>query len=319
MRNILHFYYQNRKKIWMIILIIVIIIGLIRLANYIVGHKSHNPDNTYQNGNTIKDINGNSSTNAIISSNNSLVDGGQISSSTLKTAKDTIESFINYCNNGEVEQAYNLLTDECKEELYPTLEIFRENYWKGFFEKQRICVIENWIGNTYKVTITEDMLTTGNSINKNSYIDYVTIVRSENSYKLNINNYIGRKEINKTTEKNGIEVNVVRKDTYMDYETYEIQVNNKSNKDVMLDNLKESDTIYLQDSKDVKYIAQNYKLQNNDMIINSGLKKNIKITFSNGYTTSRELKYLVFSKLISDYNSRVDINKQETYAFYIDL
>lgn len=315
MRNILHFYYQNRKKIWAIILVIVIIIGLIRLLNYIVGHKSPDSNNNiYQDNNIIKDINGNSSTNAIISSNNSLVDGGKISSSTLKSAKDTIESFINYCNNGEVEQAYNLLTDECKEELYPTLEIFRENYWKGFFEKQRICVIENWTSNTYKITITEDMLTTGNSINKNSYIDYVTIVKSENSYKLNINNYIGSTEINRSTEKNDIEIKVLRKNTYMDYETYEIQVNNKSKNNIILDNLEQSDTIYLQDSKDIKYIAQNYKLQNNDMMINSGVKKNIEITFSNGYTTSRKLKYLVFSKLISN-----NIDKQETYAFYINL
>ena len=50
------------------------------------------------------------------------------------------------------------------------------------------------------------------------------------------------------------------------------------------------------------------------MMINSGVKKNIEITFSNGYTTSRKLKYLVFSKLISN-----NIDKQTTYAFYINL
>ncbi len=314
MHNILHFYYQNRKRIWTVILVVVIIIGLIRIANYIVGHKSPNPNNTYQNSNTIKDINGNLSTNAIVSNDNSLVDGGKISSTVLKKAKDVIETFINYCNNGEVEQAYNLLTKECKEELYPTLDVFKNNYWNGFFEKQKICVIENWTSNTYKVTITEDMLTTGNSINKNSYIDYITIAEDENSYKLNINNYIGRTEINKSTEKNDIEIKVLRKNTYMDYETYEIQVNNKSKNNIILDDLEKSNTIYLQDSKDAKYIAQNYKLQDNDMMINSGVKKNIEITFSNGYTTSRKLKYLVFSKLISN-----NIDKQETYAFYINL
>lgn len=315
MHNIIHFYYQNKKKIWKVIIIIVMIIVILRVLNYIAGNKSIT---NKQNNIISENINQNEDSNSIIL-NNSLVDGGQLSSTTLKKAKSIIDNFISYCNNGEVEQAYNLLTKECQEELYPTLEIFRNNYWNGFFDKKKICIIENWTGMTYKVTITEDMLTTGNSVDKNAYIEYVTIIQNGDDYKLNINNYIGRTEINKTTEKNDIEIKVISKDTYMDYETYNIQVNNKSKNNVILDNLEENNTIYLQDSKNIKYNAHNYKLQKNDMIINSGIKRNIKITFSNGYTTSRELKYLVFSKLISNYKNDSDIRNQESYTFYINL
>lgn len=318
MHNIIHFYYQNKKKILTIILITALVIGIIKFLNYMVGNKKYN-NNQYQDNNIIIDMNEGEPTNTIILDNNSLVDGGQISSASVTAAKNTIDNFINYCNNGEIEDAYNILSDECKEELYPTIDIFKQNYINGFFDKQRMCVIENWTNMTYKVTIVDDMLTTGNNIDKNAYIDYMTIVQDKDIYKLNINNYIGRTEINKTTEKNDIEINVISKDTYMDYEKYNIQVNNKSNNNVILDNLEESDTIYLQDLKDIKYSAQNYKIQKNDMIINSGIKKNIEITFSNGYIASREFKYLVFSKLISNANKDNDINSQETYTFYINL
>lgn len=315
MHNIIHFYYQNKKKIWTVILITALIIGIIKFLNYMAGNKKPN-NNKNQYKNSIEEINGQEPTNAIISNNSSLVDGEELSPHSLKTAKETINSFIDYCNNGEVENAYNVLTNECKEELYPTLDIFKNNYWKDFFREPKMCIIENWTNMTYKVTVIEDMITTGNNPDKNTYIDYMTIVSDGNVNKLNINNYIGRKEINKKTEKNNIIAKVISKDTYMDYEKYNIQIDNNSDKNVMLDNLEESDTIYLQDSKEVKYNSYNYKIQRNDMIINKGMKKNIEITFSNGYTPSRELKYLVFSRLISN-NS--DINNQETYAFYIEL
>lgn len=318
MHIIRHFYYQNKKKIWTIIVVVVVIIVIINLLNYLLKQRDIT-NNKQINDNIIENINGKENTNAIISDNKSLVDGTPISSNSLKTAKELINNFVSYCNNGEVEQAYELLTEECKEELYPTLEIFKKNYWQGLFNKKKVAIIENWINSTYKVTIIEDMLATGNTTDTNKYIEYVTLVEKNKSYKLNINNYIGRTEINKTNEKNSIEIKVISKDTYMDYEIYNLQVNNKSEKNIILDTLQNSDTIYLQDEKEIKYKAYNYKLQANDITINQGTKKNIEITFSNGYTTGRKIEYLVFSKLISNYRNDVDINNQETYTFYIDI
>lgn len=318
MHSIRHFYYQNKKKIWIIIIVVVVIIGIINLLNYLL--KQRNSGNNKQiNDNIIENINGKENTNAIVSDNKSLVDGTSISSNSLKIAKEIINNFISYCNNGEVEQAYDLLTEECKEELYPTLEVFKKNYWQGFFTRNKVALIENWTSSTYKVTIIEDMLATGNVADTDTYIEYMTLLEKNKTYKLNINNYIGRTEINKTSEKNDLEIKVVSKDTYMDYEVYNLQINNKSEKNVILDTLQDSDTIYLQDTKEIKYKAHNHKLQANDLTINKGTKKNIEVTFSNGYTTSRKIEYLVFSKLISDYKNNLDINNQETYTFYIDI
>lgn len=322
MHNLIHFYYQNKKKIWKVIIIIALIIALIQILNYIVGRNgtSNNKNNNKVSSSKIlEDVNGKEPTNTIVSSEKSLVDGNELSSTSLKTAKQAINDFINCCNNGEVDKAYNLLTEECKEELYPTIEFFKTNYIDGIFKEPKVCIIENWTNRTYKVTITEDMLTTGNNINGTESIDYITIAGDKDNYKLNVNSYIGRTKINKTTEKKDLEVKVVSKDTYMDYEKYNIEINNKSEKNVILDNLEKNNTIYLEDSNKVRYNVQIYKLQKNDMIINSGIKREVEIAFSNGYTTSRKMENLVFSKLIFNDKSNVESNGQETYEFYIDL
>lgn len=49
-----------------------------------------------------------------------------------------ISKFIDYCNTGKIEEAYNMLSSECKEEKYNTIEDFEKEYINKKF-KIRIC------------------------------------------------------------------------------------------------------------------------------------------------------------------------------------
>ena len=45
------------------------------------------------------------------------------------TIENTMKKFVNYCNNGDYNSAYNMLTDECKKALkYNDAKIFKETY-----------------------------------------------------------------------------------------------------------------------------------------------------------------------------------------------
>ena len=117
----------------------------------------------------------------------------------LKNATDTIYKFVDYCNKQEIEKAYNLITEECKQQMYPTLDAFKNAYYGDVFNgKQRTCTIENWVGDIYKVRMGEDILSTGKDTGY-AKEDYITIKKVDNEYKLNINNYIGTTKIEKTT------------------------------------------------------------------------------------------------------------------------
>ena len=96
------------------------------------------------------------SNNAIIS-DQSLTSGKQLSGERLKNDSEIINKFLNYCNEGNLNEAYNILTDECKEEMYPTIDDFKKIYYDNTFgEKKKSYTIENWMEDTYQVNITED-------------------------------------------------------------------------------------------------------------------------------------------------------------------
>lgn len=76
--------------------------------------------------------------------------------------KKIISKFIEYCNVGNVSEAYNMLSDKCKTEVYYSEDIFKNEYIGKSF---RIKIVKYEVGflndDTYKVDLTQNMLETG--------------------------------------------------------------------------------------------------------------------------------------------------------------
>ena len=157
--------------------------------------------------------------------------------------------------------------------------------------------IENWVKDTYRVNITGDLLATGKD-DGYSKLDYITVKRSDDEYKLNINNYIGYTEINKKTTEDNISINVISKNTYKDYEEYTISATNNTENIVQLDNISNTDTLYLEDSKGVKYPYYNHELTVPMVTIPSGQTKEVAIKFYSSYVSTKTIERMVFSDII---------------------
>lgn len=310
MNKIVRWYNQNRKVIFITIGIIVFLFGLLQLLNNMSKNNLENKEKN-KDENTIL-LNQN---NELIS-DKSAVTGDEISENKLIEDTQIIKQFMEACNNKNIEAAYNLLTDECKEEMFPNIDDFIEIYYLPNFEKQeKNFNIENWIKNTYKVTIIGDVISTGKIDETNKKQDYITIINKEDGYKLNINNYIGRKEINKETKSNNVNIKVEAKDIYMDYEMYKIVVENNSEKSILLDTGNKSNTIYLLDSNDMKYYFNNNILQNK-LIINNGFKKGYRIKFGNSYSSTRKIDKMVFSNMVLNYDEFKNIENKDDYKYF---
>ena len=192
MINIRRYYNQNRKKIWGVIIIVASAFILIQLLNSVL-QANHDKTQNIISNNEEKKIN---TENSKLTANTSAITGEKISNERLENATKIIDDFINCCNKKELEKAYNMLTDKCKEEMYNSLEDFEKSYYEDVFGgESKTCNIENWANNTYKVNIMNDSLATGKSNNGYSKEDYITIEKVKDDYKLNINNYIGYKEL----------------------------------------------------------------------------------------------------------------------------
>ena len=290
--NLMRYYNQNRKKIWGILIIIASAFIFLQLLGYAYQKKDSNVP-VIQNNTTIANTNTTS-----LTTNKSVVTGENLSKNQLQDATTVIDNFISYCNTKELQKAYDLLTNECKMQMYHTLEVFEQTYYKDVFQGgNKTCSIENWVGDTYKVKIVDDMLTTGKSNNNYSKQDYITVKKEDNGYKLNINNYIGYKTINKTTTKNDISVEVISKNTYMENEEYTIKVTNNMKNKILLDSRLNTKTLAIQDSKEVQYSSYSHELTEPMLTVPSGQTKEVTIKFYSSYVSSKNIKYIVFSDL----------------------
>lgn len=309
--NLIRYYNQNRKKIWRIIIIIASAILLLQMVNYFYKIKNEK----ILEGTTNKIETEKKTSNLTITTNQSVVTGENISTKQLQSATTVIDNFFSYCNKKELEKAYNLLTDNCKKQMYNTLEIFEQAYYNDIFKgESKNCAVENWIDNTYKVRITEDMLSTGKSNSGYSKQDYITVEKVNDEYKLNINRYIGNIQINKTTNYHDITMEVVSKNVYMEYEEYTIKVTNQTENTILLDRRLNPKSLALQDSKQVQYSSYSHELTEPMLTIPSGHTKEVTIKFYSSYVSTKKIKAIIFSDLwLYNAQSQID-NKIEFKA-----
>ena len=311
MHNLRRFYYQNKEKIWKIILFIVFCFALLQFANYLAkinNEKKRNQEALLNEQNktntsiTVKDT--------YVASNKSAVDGSEISEEEISEVETLINKFVSHCNKGEIEDSYNLLSDECKKELYPSIEQFYNKYVKNNFPEgnKKITRIENWKENIYKIDMSEDVLKTGN-INAKSIQDYITIVYQKGENKLNINSLVDVKDIKKTVSEQGVEITVIDKKIYMDYEKYAFKIKNNTEKTILLDNLESTKTIYLIDENGNKYYAYTHEIIEQLLKVNKDFNTQIDIKFYKKYDSKNDIREIVFSNIILDYK---DFSNEET-------
>lgn len=299
MRKILiflnRFYNQNKNIIWFIIIAIALFLLFIKTATNLV--KENNNSSSVNNATTIVE-NGQSSqhqlnTSNVNTANNSVQNEIEIVES-IDSNQEAIRVFIRFCNEGKIESAYNMLTDDCKEYLYPSKNEFFKNYYNIFFDTKKEAVISTYTNNIYRVGLSEDSITTGSADkNKETVIDYITV---NNNYKLSISSFVKKEKINKTQENEYISINIKEKYIYADYEIYAINVKNLTKADIYLNETINSD-LFIQDKNgnninlDInEYIEEDFK-------IISEQEKNINLKFNRKYDGKNTTSNIVFSNI----------------------
>ena len=120
MEGFRHWYNTHSKTIWTIIGVAILIFVVINVINSSLKNQEK-PRNTITT-NTTK-------MNSIsIASDTSPITGEQITNSQKNTVK-LIDNFATYCNNGDIDSAYNLISSDCKNQMYPSKENFKKTYY----------------------------------------------------------------------------------------------------------------------------------------------------------------------------------------------
>ncbi len=273
-------YNQNRRTIWVVIIFIAFFVLLLHTVfNILRAFKREEQQellNNYYQSQTNSVIN-NSETNHI--TNETEIPENITTSS---SSKDIINYFIKLCNENKIEEAYNIISNDCKEVLFPTINDFRNNYYNKVFTKQKTAKIEEsmYEGEIYKITYTSDLLANG-GYKEETLEDYIYVTREDNEPKISLNKFIYIRNINKTASKDGISINILKKRVYIDYEEYQIQISNNTDDAIYI--TPDETKVYLLDENDIEYTSNIDELQENATLIEENTSKIFDLTFYKGW------------------------------------
>ena len=293
MNRLVRYWNQNRKKIITIIGAIVFLIIVIQILNQMaIAQKER--ENANHNANT---EDGNLPTQSIIG-------GDTVSQEQTKSNIEIIQEFIEYCNIGNIASAYGMLTEECKETLFPTQEDFQNGYYNTIFTSERIADIKNFLSRgqlyTYRVTLYHNMLATGKVEDEDYYQDYITVNQASENGKLNINTFIEKKDIHKENQSNDIKITVIAQEIYKDYEVYEIKIDNNRDTPILIDTRRDSKSVYVVGDDGISYSSRIQEIASNLYEIPAHFSRTYRIKFSKIYSTEVETKGIVFSDIVPD-------------------
>lgn len=230
----------------------------------------------------LKDDNKNTSPSTTYTPHVSVMDSSQQVPEKLQQPIVTlIDTYFNYCNKGEYENAYNMLSDECKTNYFNTLPKFEQYIKQIFGNGGKIYNLQDYsnLDNTYiyNIRILDNILANGTTSGYGYYEEKITIKGDkEDNLKLNIGNFIGQEGMNIFAEDDYLRIEILSKSVNYDTETYKVKITNKSEYPIVLANNKEEFEIGIYIGDQTR--AANLPIANVILEPNSSQTRNLEFT-----------------------------------------
>ena len=284
LRKLRLLYYNNKEKIWIAIGIIVFVVVIIQIINYNI---RKNREEELNNTNSSDDTN----QTYLPSKSSPIISGGNVSEEKLKEDTDIIKEFIDYGNSNNVEGAYNLLSQDCKDEMFSSVDKFYNLYFKNIFSEKRSYDLQTWDSSatrvTYRVKYLNDIMATG-KVNEEFIEDYITVVEQDDEKKLNINEFIEKVDMEKQKDLDGLNVSISSKYYYYDYEIFEVTFKNDSEGQIIIDSKNNTESVYIKDTNGARYPWFGNEIANQDLVLEPGESITLKLKFNKLYNPNRK-------------------------------
>lgn len=245
-----------------------------------------------------------------------------------KPIENLVDTYFNYCNNKEYDKAYDLITDECKKNVYPTLEQFTQYVDHVFEGKHKIYNIQNYsiVGNkyVYNIRILDDILSNGTTDGYYYYEEKLILIEENGNFKLSIGEFIEDKNPHIISENDDMIVEI--SDVYIDYdsETYTIKIKNKTDKYIVVSDNTQNTEIVL-DLGEQSRKPENMMYAFFYIAPNSSETQKIKFSkyYDNGLTSKRLILNSI--RVLSNYDWKTGTTEEDLnnavklYSLSIDL
>ena len=299
------------KKNWKVIVIVAVIwIGIIIINNYLKNRpKEITLTNTY-----------NPDTPVIDSSES-------IPNNKKEEVNLLIDSFFNYCNTKQYQNAYNMLTEDCKNYMYSnSISEFME-YVDSIYTNTKIYNLQNY-SNTeetyiYNITILDDIMSIGTTGGYQTYTEKIAIIDENGTLKISNQGYMGKESFgNLFSEDNYLKIKILNKNMSYKREEYEVEISNKTDGYILIGNGQTANEITLNLGDQTRPALD---IVNNNILLAPGQTGTYYLLFDKYYDDGKEPKEMNFN-LIRVYGNNeklasegLSANSEITYSMNISL
>lgn len=275
-RAIINFFKKHGKTTIIIISVWIIIL----IVNYFVGkmdNKKIEIDTNYK-------------------PHEAVMENGEVPENLQSPIEELIGKFVEYCNNKDYESAYNLLSDDCKNNIYSDMELFKK-YVDSIFDTKKIYNIQNFSNKEnvyiYTVNILDDILATGlsNNEDENVYSEKYVIINQNGELKLSIRQYIGRENLTYMYEDDYMKIKIESVDKKYDNITYNISIANKSENYIVYSDYTADYEISLDTSEGLKRKADEVL---EPVIVAEGETKTFNLKYTIFFDANTEINGMLF-------------------------
>ncbi len=306
--KLIDFWKRNRKRILIIIIIWLVII----IINYILQNLPKPievPSTTY-------------------TPHVSVLQEKEVPEKYREPITNLIDTYFNYCNNKEYEKAYNLITEDCRKKLYPTLDQFTAYIDHIFEGKKKIYNIQSYsiVDNKYVYTmrILDDILANGTTDGYYYYEEKYILTEENGEMKLAIGNYIGDEQIDISVEDDNLEIKVLEKNIEYDKETYTVRFRNKTDKTIVILDNHQNNEVVLDLGNQTRKLANH---ANSKIVLQPNTTSTETFVFNKYYDNGLTSQKLIFGaiRILESYDAKVGTTQEvldnaiKLYALEVDV
>lgn len=258
----------------------------------------------------IKNFNDSDTPQTTLTPNEPVLDiGGNVPEKVHSTVEDFVRKYVDYCNSGEYESAYAMISEECKEEYFGSIYNYKEYVKNKFYNKREYALQSYSTFNKkyiYTVKLFDDILATGLTNSKYKYQEE-KIVASYDENKnivISVGNFIEKNEIQSVQENEYLKVDIKSQIIKYSLEEYKIKLTNRSNYTVIIQNSEAEDTEIM-----INLGAETRKNELvNDVILEPGESKTINPVFQKFYDDGDTTKEVIFTsvRVIDEEGNEID-------------
>ncbi len=242
--------------------------------------------------------------------------GEKMPSKWQETIENKIAEYIKYCNQKEYEKAYNLISENAREKIYPTLQDFK-TYVDYVFDTPKVYTIQNYSnrGNVYiyRIRIFDDILATGmNGQESFTYFEEkMAFIESNGKLNMSVKSYIGDEKQDAVYDDQYMRISVINKSMSYDETEYSLIIQNKTEYTLVFSNDRNIDEIALDTSDGYK--GQTKEGKDSAVIVGPNATLAYRLTFNDFYDEANKVNGIVFKnvRVLRSYSGTEETKEKE--------